>query len=161
MPSVTSITRSNAKTCAALLQFFYFCFCFQSNLVTPAAALHPFYQGHWLPMGCWHCLQSSPCGSMLAFFELFDSFLMAVGASLWRGNLYFVSVILIFMQFAVAYRTVDLILTVLAYLPVGNNIRRNFLVTIHTLLGISPCTKSDAHQNNGNRFVIQSSLPYF
>ena len=86
---------------------------------------------------------------------------MAVGTSLWRRDLYFVSVILIFVQFAVAYRTVDFILTVLAYLPVGDNIRRNFLVTIYTLLGISPSTKSDAHQNNGNRFVIQGSPPSF
>ena len=98
-------------------------------------------QGHRLPMNGWHGFHRRPSDGMLPFLELSNLCFVALSVSVGRGNLCFCGVGGRSVLVAMARDTGDLGSTVLTELPIGNDVRGHFAVTVYALGGSSTLSK--------------------
>ena len=134
VPRMAGIARSHTETHARPLQFSDLGLRFQADLMAAATALHPFRQRHGEPVRGGHSFHRRPSRRVLATLELFDLRQVAGCASLRSRNLRLRHVRCRRVLIPVAHRAVNGVLAVFARLPVGNNVRRDFLVAVNALL---------------------------
>ena len=132
VPRVTGITRSEAKTLAALFQLGDLGFGLQADLVTATAALHAIGQRHRLPVNGRHRLHRGPRKSVFALAELLELRRVTGGARLRRRNLGLRGVVRTRVLVAVAGRAIDIFLAVLALLPIRDDVRGDLFVAFNT-----------------------------
>lgn len=128
---VTGITGGGAKLAATMAQFRDLGSGFEPDLVAAATSFPPFNERHGLPMNRGHRFHCRPCHGVLSVLELLGLRLVTGSTSVGSGDLHLGNIGGGGMLGAVASLTSDFDATVLAELPIGDDVRCNFGVAVN------------------------------
>lgn len=143
-----ALRRSEFGACAVLAEFGHLRQSLIPDLVASAATLLALSHGHGLPVNGRHGLHRRPRHGVFALPELCDLRLVALGASFRRGDLHFRHVACRCVLVAVTSHARNLDSAVLAELPIGDDVGRDFAVAVDALRRSSGLRGDGASRQN-------------